>query len=111
MSIHTEGEAGSDLNRPISVYCFPRRALTLCPQLCMGIQPDACSPALSADALPAILYGHFTPAIYRNRPIDCLVLNDPPEGCYIEFAERLPLPEFAHVAAAGGVLREVGTSQ
>ena len=27
------------LNRPISVYRFPRRALTLCPQLCMGISP------------------------------------------------------------------------
>ena len=26
-------------NRPISVYHFPRRALTLCPQLCMGISP------------------------------------------------------------------------
>jgi len=24
-------------NRPISVYRFPHRALTLCPQLCMGI--------------------------------------------------------------------------
>jgi len=56
-------------NRPISVYRFPRRALTLCPQLCMGIQPDACFPARSADALPATLYGHFTKAIYRNRPI------------------------------------------
>jgi len=30
------------LNRPISVYLFPRRALTLCPQLCTGIQPGAC---------------------------------------------------------------------
>jgi hypothetical protein len=24
-------------NRPISAYRFPRRALTLCPQLCMGV--------------------------------------------------------------------------
>jgi hypothetical protein len=35
----------------------------------MGIQPDARFPARSADALPATLYGHFTQAIYRNRPI------------------------------------------
>jgi hypothetical protein len=26
-------------------------------------------PSPSADALPATLYGHFTQAIYRNRPI------------------------------------------
>jgi hypothetical protein len=26
-------------NRPVSVYRFPRGALTLCPQLCMGISP------------------------------------------------------------------------
>jgi hypothetical protein len=52
-----------------SVYSFPRRALTLCPQLCMGIQPGARFPARSADALPATPYGHFTQAIYRNRPI------------------------------------------
>jgi hypothetical protein len=58
-------------NRPISVYRFPLRALTLCPQLCMGIQPDARSPARSADALPATLYGHFNQAMYRNRPIAC----------------------------------------
>jgi len=47
-------------NRPISVYGFPRRALTLCPQLCtsMGIQDDARFPARSADALPATLFGH-----------------------------------------------------
>ena len=57
------------LNRPISVYRSPRRALTRCPQLCMGIQPGARFPARSADALPAILYWHFTQAIYRNRPI------------------------------------------
>ena len=47
-------------NRPIPVYRFPRRALTLCPQLCMGIQPGARFPGRSADALPATLYGHFT---------------------------------------------------
>jgi hypothetical protein len=45
------------MNRPISVYRFPRQALTLCPQLCMGIQPGARFPARSADALPATLYG------------------------------------------------------
>ena len=56
-------------NRPMSVYRFPRRALTLCPQLCMGIQPGARCPARSADALPATLYGQFTQAMFRNRPI------------------------------------------
>jgi hypothetical protein len=43
-------------NRPISVYRCLRRALTLCPHLYMGIQPDARFPARSADALPATLY-------------------------------------------------------
>jgi len=57
------------VNRPISVYRFPRRALTLCPQLCMGIQPGVRFPPRSADALPTTLYGHFTQAIYRNLPI------------------------------------------
>jgi hypothetical protein len=44
-------------------------ALTLCPQLCMGVQPGARFHVQSADALPATLYGHFTRAIYRNQPI------------------------------------------
>jgi len=57
-------------HRQISVYRFPRRALTLCPQLCMGIQPDARFPARIADALPTTLYGNFILAIYRNRPIE-----------------------------------------
>jgi hypothetical protein len=57
------------VNRPISVYHSPRRTLTLCPQLCTGIQPGARFPARSADALPATVYGHFTEATYRNRPI------------------------------------------
>jgi hypothetical protein len=35
----------------------------------MRIQPYARFPVLSADALPATLYGHFTQAIYRDRPI------------------------------------------
>jgi hypothetical protein len=39
-------------NRPISTYRFPRRALTLCPQLYMGIRPGARFLAWSADALP-----------------------------------------------------------
>jgi len=47
-------------NRPILVYRFSRRALTLCPQLCMGIRPGARYPARSADALPATLYEHLT---------------------------------------------------
>ena len=56
-------------NRPVSVHPFPRRALTLCPQLYMGILPGAHFHARSADALPATLYGHLTQAVYRNRPI------------------------------------------
>ena len=56
-------------NRPISVYRSPRRALTLCPRLCMGIQPGARFPARSADALPTTLYGDFTQAMNRNRYI------------------------------------------
>ena len=57
-------------NRPISVeYHFPCQALTLCPQLCMGIQRGARFPTRSADALPATQYGHFTSAIYRNWPV------------------------------------------
>jgi len=36
----------------------------------MGVQHDARLLARRADALPATLYGHFTQAIYRNRPID-----------------------------------------
>jgi hypothetical protein len=56
-------------NRPISVHRFSRRAVTLCPQLCMGIHPGARFPARSAEALPAIVHGHFTQAINRNRPM------------------------------------------
>ena len=59
-----------DLKRPISVYRFTRGALTLCPPLCMGIQPGARLSAPSADALFATLYGHVTQAIYRNLPIE-----------------------------------------
>jgi len=47
-------------NWPVSVHRFPHRALTLCPQLCMDIQPGARFPARSADALPATHIGHFT---------------------------------------------------
>jgi hypothetical protein len=35
----------------------------------MGIKASTRFHARSADALPASLYGHFTQAIYRNRPI------------------------------------------
>ena len=65
----TAFKVGRYRNKPISVYRFPRGALTLCRQLRMGIQPGARFPARSADALPATLYGHFTQAIYRKRPI------------------------------------------
>ena len=47
-------------HRPISVYRFLRRALTLCPQLCIGVQPGARFPARSADTVSATLYGQFT---------------------------------------------------
>jgi len=65
------GTAPAPRDRQISVYCFPRRALTLSPQLCMGTgtQPGARFPARSADALTEAVYGHFAPATYRNRPI------------------------------------------
>ena len=77
------------LNRPIPVYRFSRRALTLCLQLCMGIQPespDTRLPARSADALPATLYGHFIQAIYRNRPI---ALDDVAGQCLACLARHL----------------------
>jgi hypothetical protein len=61
--------------RSISVHRFPRRALTLCPQLRMGTQSGARFPARSAEALSATLYGHFTQAIYRNRPVRCSSLQ------------------------------------
>jgi hypothetical protein len=61
-------------NRPMSVYRFPRRALTLCPQLCMGIQPGVRFPARSADALSVTLYGHFTQTMYRKQPIQAGIL-------------------------------------
>jgi hypothetical protein len=75
--MNLEGMAGGSLrtstqptlNRPFSVNRFPRGALMLCPQLCMGIQLGARFLARSADALSATLYGHFTQAIYRDRPI------------------------------------------
>jgi len=65
----SDHDTGLKLNMPISVLRCPRRALTLCLQLRMGIQPCARFPARGADALPETLYGHFTQAIYRNRPI------------------------------------------
>jgi hypothetical protein len=46
--MHVDDVAG---NKLISVYRFPRRALTLCPQLCMGIQPGNLAPALRLGAL------------------------------------------------------------
>jgi hypothetical protein len=36
-------------NRPISVNRFPRRARTLCPQLCMGIPPGTWRPLSRAE--------------------------------------------------------------
>jgi hypothetical protein len=74
---HRSSRHSLPYNRPVSVYRsayrsvyrFPRRALTHCQQLCMGIQPGARFPALSVDALPATLYGHSAQSMYRNRPI------------------------------------------
>ena len=79
--------------RPISVYRFPRRALTLCPQLCMGIQPDARFSARSADALPATLYGHFTQAI-------CVI----PKSAYFNLRPFSPTWQAAGVLAFGLVV-------
>jgi len=44
-------------NRLISVHRFPRRALALCPQLCMSIHPGARFSTRSADASSAICMG------------------------------------------------------
>ena len=51
-------------------------------------------PALSADALPATLYGHFTQARYRIRPINCCLAlpSEPNPG-----ARRLVLHKVALV--------------
>ena len=46
-----EAGARPSTNEPISVYRFPRRALTLCPQLCMGIQPGYLAPDFPRGAL------------------------------------------------------------
>ena len=42
----------------------------------MGIQSGARFPARSADPLPTSLYGHFTQAINRNRPIGLIQGRD-----------------------------------
>jgi len=76
-------------NRPFPVYHFPREALTHCPQLCMGIQPDARFPARSADALPATLHGHLTQAIYRNRPIQ-QQRHEGANACRLSMTRRAP---------------------
>jgi hypothetical protein len=74
-------------NRPISVYRFQRRALTLCPQFCMGIQPGACFPHRPLTLCPQLRMGILIQAIYRNWPIappypvrhpPCRVLPPPP---------------------------------
>ena len=94
-------EMAAGVNRPISVHRFPRRALTLCLQLCMGIQPDARFPAWSAEALPATLYGHFTQAIYRNQPIDAchvsaLGLEERWSKALLLFARQVQRPCVVH---------------
>ena len=89
------------INRPILVYRFPRRALTLCPQLCIGIQPDARFPARSADILPTTLYGHFTQAIYRNRPIDVASIICPALGRGVTRSKRRALQWFRKAADNG----------
>ena len=66
-------------NRPISVYRSPRRALTLCPLLCMGIQLDARFPSRRADALPANLCWHFVQA------------NIPKSACWCKDSESCEL--------------------
>ena len=64
---NVEEDVAGIINRPIAAYHF--QALTLFPQLCMGIQLGTRFPTQSADALPATLYGHFIQAIHRNRSI------------------------------------------
>ena len=54
------------VNRPISVYHFPRRAPRLCTQLCMGIQP---APD-SALTLCTQLRMGISPGDIPNRPIE-----------------------------------------
>jgi hypothetical protein len=76
---------GRPNNRPILVYHFPRRALTHCLPLCMGIQPGARFLTRSADIFSASLYGYFTWAIYRNRPI--------PHALYLPQSHKLSLCE------------------
>ena len=60
--------AGQQADFGVSIPAPSADRLTLCPQLCMGIQHVARFPAWSADALLVALYGHFIQAIYRNRP-------------------------------------------
>jgi len=103
-------------NGPMSVYRFQRRALTHCPQLCMGIQPGASFPAQSADALPATLYGYFTQAVYRNWPITLKtshapiavqdVLNNPPR---LDFGGRARVDQPAgHHADGSKQVQNIG---
>ena len=91
--------------RPISVDRFPRRALTLCPQLCTGIQPGARFPACSAYALPATLYGHF---LRRYTEIGLLIPVFKARGSALEtkirstafkFVSNFHLRPFAEYAA------------
>jgi hypothetical protein len=44
-------------NRPMPVYRFPRRVLTLCPQFRMGIQPDARFPRRALTLCPQLCMG------------------------------------------------------
>jgi hypothetical protein len=46
-----------DLNKPISVYRFPRQALTLCPQLCMGFNLAPAFPRGALTLCPQLLIG------------------------------------------------------
>jgi len=54
-------------NRPVSVYRFPRRALTLCPQLCMSISPRRYTEIGLFQLAPLLHQGTASP--YSGR--DC----------------------------------------
>jgi len=88
--VNSAGGAGyglADIGR--FPYRWPRRALTYCPKLCMGIQPDAHFPARSADALPTTLYGHCTQAICRDRPIARHVIDTHSGNSSLELVDIL----------------------
>jgi hypothetical protein len=65
----TRGSLRQGDNRPISINLFPRRALTLCPQLCMGTPPGTRFPALGVHACVGISPRLYTEIdLFRTLP-------------------------------------------